>query len=189
MQTTPEKEEPLTVAIVGGGIVGLILAIGLLKQNIKVAVYEQAQGFREIGAGIAFTANSIRCMESIDPAIVTALRSSGSVATSDSNGADHNDYFRWIDGYNQLNQDEPNFQRMLYKINAGHRGFEGCRRDQFLESLVRLIPQEVVHCGKRLKMAVESRDGNVQLKFEDGSIIEADAGILPPLFVFDHRPV
>ena len=181
MQVTLEKEEPLTVAIVGGGIVGLILTIGLLKQNVKGAVYEQAQGFREIGAGIAFTANAIRCMESIDPDIVTALRSSGSVATSDSNGADPNDYLRWIDGYNQLNQNDPHHQRMLYKINAGHRGFEECRRDQFLESLVKLIPRELVHYGKRLETAEEPTEGRVQLKFVDGSVAEADAGILTTL--------
>lgn len=49
------------VAIVGGGIVGAILTLGLLRQNISVRVYERAGGFREIGAGMAFTAAARRC--------------------------------------------------------------------------------------------------------------------------------
>lgn len=49
------------IAIVGGGIVGLMLALGLARQTISVRVYEQAAGFREIGAGIAFSASARRC--------------------------------------------------------------------------------------------------------------------------------
>jgi salicylate hydroxylase len=171
-----EDNDRVSVAIVGGGIVGLVLAVGLIRRNIEVTVYEQAQGFREIGAGIAFTANAIQCMEQIDPDIVTALRSSGSVATSNGDETDPNDYLRWIDGYNQLDPDDPYYQRMLYKIDAGYKGFEGCRRDQFLESLVGIIPQDVIHCRKRLDSLQEINEGKVQLVFEDGSMAEADAG-------------
>jgi salicylate hydroxylase len=49
------------IAIVGGGIVGVILALGLVRQNMSVRVYEQAAGFREVGAGIAFSACARRC--------------------------------------------------------------------------------------------------------------------------------
>lgn len=180
-----EENEPVSVAIIGGGIVGLVLAVGLLQQNIKVTVYEQAQGFREIGAGIAFTANAIKCMEQIDPAIVTALRFSGSVPTSNGDETDPNDYLRWIDGYNKLKEDDTHYQRMLYKIDAGYRGFEGCRRDQFLESLVKIIPHDVIHCRKRLESLQETGDGKVQLTFEDGSVVEDDAGMIASLSFSD----
>jgi len=43
-----EKEAP-SIAIVGGGISGLVLAIGLVKRNISVQIYEQAKSFGEIG--------------------------------------------------------------------------------------------------------------------------------------------
>ena len=49
------------IAIIGGGIVGVILALGLSRQNILVHVYEQAAGFQEIGAGIALSASARRC--------------------------------------------------------------------------------------------------------------------------------
>lgn len=171
------EETPIEVAIIGGGIVGLVLANGLVRQNVKVKVYEQAQSFREIGAGIAFTANATRCMELIDPAILGAFRSSGSVATSN-NSDDPNDYLRWIDGYNQHNDEDPNYQKMLFKIDAGYRGFEGCRRDQFLEALAKIIPPGVVEFKKRLDGIDEtSREEKLLMTFVDGSSAEADAVI------------
>ncbi|KAI1143689.1 FAD/NAD(P)-binding domain-containing protein [Hypoxylon sp. FL0543] len=171
------EDAPIDIAIVGGGIIGLSLAAGLIKQNVKVKVYEQAKGFREIGAGMAFTANAIRCMGLMNPDIVSALRSGGSVATSlDKN--DPNDYLRWIDGYNKRRKDDPSYQQMLFKIDAGYKGFEGTRRDQFLEALVKVIPQEIVELKKRLDTIEEKGiDGRLQLNFTDGTSAEADAVI------------
>ncbi|KAI1410603.1 FAD/NAD(P)-binding domain-containing protein [Hypoxylon sp. FL1857] len=171
------EETPVEIAIVGGGIIGLSLAAGLIKQNVKVKVYEQAKGFREIGAGMAFTANAIRCMGLMNPDIVSALRSGGSVATSlDKN--DPNDYLRWIDGYNKRRKEDPSYQQMLYKIDAGYKGFEGTRRDQFLEALVKVIPQEIVELKKRLDTIEEKgSDGRLRLNFTDGTSAEADAVI------------
>lgn len=42
-----------TIAIVGGGIGGILTAIGLGKQGYNVHLFEQAPKFSEIGAGIA----------------------------------------------------------------------------------------------------------------------------------------
>lgn len=169
------QERPIEIAIVGGGIIGLCLTAGLIKQNVKVKVYEQAKGFREIGAGMAFTANAIRCMGLMNQDIVSALRSGGSVATSlDEN--DPNDYLRWIDGYGKRRKDDPSYQQLLFKIDAGYKGFEGTRRDMFLEALVKVIPEEVVELKKRLDTIEEKADGRVQLKFTDGTSAEADAG-------------
>ncbi|KAJ2988140.1 hypothetical protein NUW58_g4131 [Xylaria curta] len=165
------------IAIVGGGIVGLVLAIGLLRVGVKVKVYEQAQGFREVGAGIAFTANVIRCMNIIDPSIPVALRASGSVATSNGGAEDPDDYLRWIDGY-ERHREDPRKQRLFYKLSAGPRGFEGCRRDQFLESLVKCISPNAVELKKRLE-TIEDRgeDKKLLLTFRDGTTAEADAVI------------
>ncbi|KAI1644292.1 FAD/NAD(P)-binding domain-containing protein [Daldinia loculata] len=167
----------IEVAIIGGGIIGLSLAAGLIKHNVKVKVYEQAKGFREIGAGMAFTANAIQCMSLMNPDIVSALRSGGSVPTS-SDKNDPNDYLRWIDGYNKRRKDDPSYEKMLYKLNAGYRGFEGTRRDQFLEALVKVIPQEIVELKKRLNNIEEKGpNGRLQLNFADGTSAEADAVI------------
>ncbi|KAI0382685.1 FAD/NAD(P)-binding domain-containing protein [Hypomontagnella monticulosa] len=171
------QESPVEIAIVGGGVIGLSLAAGLIKQNVKVKIYEQAKSFREIGAGMAFTANAIRCMSLMNPDIASALRSGGSVATSlDKN--DPNDYLRWIDGYNKRRKGEPSYQEMLYKLDAGYRGFEGTRRDHFLEALVKVIPQDIVELNKRLDNIEEKGfEGRLQLNFADGTSAKADAVI------------
>lgn len=51
---------PFDIAIVGGGISGLTLAISLYKQNVPVTVYESASKFGEIGAGVGFGPNAVR---------------------------------------------------------------------------------------------------------------------------------
>jgi len=49
MGSTP-KQEPLQIAIVGGGIGGLALAIGLQQHShVQVKIYEAASKFFEIG--------------------------------------------------------------------------------------------------------------------------------------------
>ena len=45
------------VAIVGGGIGGLVAALALIRRGIDVDVYEQAPELRELGAGVQISAN------------------------------------------------------------------------------------------------------------------------------------
>lgn len=46
-------KQDTTIAIVGGGIGGILTAIGLGKIGYTVHLFEQAAKFSEIGAGIA----------------------------------------------------------------------------------------------------------------------------------------
>ena len=48
------------IAIVGGGIGSLTLAVALRQRGIEADVYEQAQELAEIGAAVALSANSTR---------------------------------------------------------------------------------------------------------------------------------
>ena len=50
----------LKVAVVGGGIGGLVLALALRERGIGCEVYEQADELREIGAAVALSANGTR---------------------------------------------------------------------------------------------------------------------------------
>ena len=50
-ETTAKHET--TIAVIGGGIGGILTAIGLGKQGYNVHLFEQAPKFSEIGAGIA----------------------------------------------------------------------------------------------------------------------------------------
>ncbi len=167
MGSVMESEQPVEIAIIGGGVIGLIAALGLINRKVKVKVYEQARSLREIGAGFAFTANTIQCMNLIDPNIVIALRT---VATS--NG----DWLQWVDGFNQYSED-PKEEKLLFKLHTGFRGFEGCHRAHFLDALLEYIPEGVLQFEKRLDTIIEGRsDEKVQLKFFDGTSAEADAG-------------
>jgi salicylate hydroxylase len=168
-----EVEQPLEIAVIGGGIIGLVVALGLISRKVKATIYEQARSLREIGAGVAFTANAIQCMNLLDPNIVAALRS---VATSNGDPDNPNDWLQWVDGYNQLSED-PKEEKLLFKLHVGYRGFEGCHRAHFLDALLRYIPEGVIQFQKRLDTVSDSAgDGKVQLQFCDGTSAEADAG-------------
>ena len=50
VHTMESKREPIHIAIVGGGIGGLALAIGLQQySHVQVKIYEAASKFSEIG--------------------------------------------------------------------------------------------------------------------------------------------
>jgi salicylate hydroxylase len=59
------------VIVVGAGIGGLAAALALIERGIDVAVYEQAAGFGEIGAGVQLSANATRVLRAlgVEPAL------------------------------------------------------------------------------------------------------------------------
>lgn len=74
MESVNSKEKTVSVAIIGGGIGGLCLALGLLKQShLDVQVYEAAHTFSEIGAGVALGHNAERALELIGPVAKQAM--------------------------------------------------------------------------------------------------------------------
>lgn len=164
-------ESQFEVAIIGGGITGLALAIGLLQRNIKFTIYERAQTFREIGAGIGFTPNAERAMMALNPALHAAFRK---VAAQNDE-----DYFYYVDGYNH-SEENPGHEDTILKLYLGERGFEGCRRPDFMTEMIKLIPSEHVQLDKDLVSATDN-EGNegVHLSFRDGSTARADIGKRP----------
>ena len=66
--TESSKPKAIRVAVVGGGIGGLTLALGLLKyDHLDVQVYEAAHTFGEIGAGVAIGLNAQKALKLIGP--------------------------------------------------------------------------------------------------------------------------
>lgn len=157
----------LEVAIIGGGITGLALATGLLKRNINFKIYERAHTFREIGAGIAFTPNAERAMKALNPALHAAYRK---VAAQNDE-----DYFYYLDGYNHKDEN-PNHEETMLKLYLGERGFEGCRRPDFMDEMVKLIPAEHVQLDKDLVSVADEGNDRMHLSFRDGSTAMADIG-------------
>ena len=62
------KQEPIRIAIVGGGIGGLALSIGLQKySHVEVKIYEAASKFWEIGGELMILLNSVAKFASQHP--------------------------------------------------------------------------------------------------------------------------
>ena len=53
------------ILIIGGGIGGLACALALIRRGIDVAVYEQANELREVGAGVQLGANGTRVLHAL----------------------------------------------------------------------------------------------------------------------------
>ncbi|EUC27722.1 hypothetical protein COCCADRAFT_110947 [Bipolaris zeicola 26-R-13] len=154
------------VAIIGGGIIGLALATGLLQRNIRFTIYERAHTFREVGAGIGFTPNAERAMTALNPALHAAFRK---VAAQNDE-----DYFYYLDGYHSSKED-PKFEETILKLYLGERGFEGCRRSDYLAEMVKLVPSEYIQHDKDLVSVIENdEDERIHLSFRDGTTATAD---------------
>ena len=155
----------LHVAIIGGGITGINLALGLQARDIAYTVYERAAGFREIGAGLGFSPNAERAMHALDPRLLAAYK-----RVANPNGED---YFQWVDGTSDTNQ-------LLFKLFVGQDGFQGCRRSDYLDEVSKLVRPDCVQFGKEVKSFSEQVSGKIKLEFGDGSSTEADVGKLRP---------
>ena len=149
----------LDIAIIGGGIAGLTLTVGLLKQNhIRVTLYESAPRFGEIGAGIGFGPNAVRAMEKLDPAVKAGFLK---VVTSNLSPSKQS---AWFD----FRVVEDGEWRLFHTLNMqGFRG--GCRRADFLDELVRLVPDGIARFNKRLVGLEDLGEEGLRLRFRDGS--------------------
>ncbi|KAL4978403.1 hypothetical protein BDW66DRAFT_158205 [Aspergillus desertorum] len=63
-----KEQEPISIAILGGGIIGLMTALGLLHRNVgPVTIYERASTWPDIGAAFAFTSIALRYWDGFHP--------------------------------------------------------------------------------------------------------------------------
>lgn len=156
-----------TVAIVGGGIGGIALAIGLLHRGIAVRVYEAAPAFAELGVGILFGPNSIRCMYLINPAIKAAF---DSLVTKNEGENEEEKWFNFRCGMG-----ESKLVAKVQTTDSGKTGLSSVHRARFLKEMIKLVPEDVTRFGKKLLNLRPGPANTVRLKFEDGTMAEADA--------------
>ena len=182
--TLPSTTLPFTITIIGGGIGGLVLAAGLLRRSIPVLIYEATSSFGEIGLGLSIGPAAHRCMPLINPAI-RKIYDSLVTTHADSPGyeAFKETWFEivWAGGGFESGDGNGNGKgsrrgrdgEILMDLKASPSGQTTVRRADFLDALVRLIPADCVHFGRRLERLEETPNG-VKLGFEDGSEVMAD---------------
>ena len=172
-QTNGDGASPFNIAVVGGGIAGLTLAIALLNRGIKVDVYEQSKAYGEIGAGVAFSPNACQAMRICADGIHQAFEK---VATFNKWDSNRTQWFTFVDGYHH-DESTGTQERFLFKLE-NELGQTAVHRADFLDEMVKLVPESNSHFRKRLDTISEDGDGKLRMKFVDGSEGTADAGEL-----------
>ncbi|KAL3418430.1 mannitol 1-phosphate dehydrogenase [Phlyctema vagabunda] len=152
---------PLSIAIIGAGIGGITLSIALsLHTSFKITIYESRPSFSEIGAGVGFGPNAFRAMRLISPSISDAY---DKVKTA--NRWPEKDHV-WFDIRSGLTDEGD-----LITESASEKGFTHCgaSRAQFLDELVKLIPESVeIKFGKKVVDVQQVDEGTMKIIFQDG---------------------
>jgi salicylate hydroxylase len=147
------------VAIVGGGIGGLTLALALRERGVAFEIYEQADELREIGAAVALSANGTRELRRLglgEQVEAVSVVPSALVIRDGITGdviADHP----------MGNQYEQTFGAPYY----------GVHRVALLQALGDRLAGEGLNLGRRC-VGVEEADAGVELRFADGRTATAD---------------
>jgi 2-polyprenyl-6-methoxyphenol hydroxylase-like FAD-dependent oxidoreductase len=147
------------IAIIGAGMGGLAVAATLRRAGFAPEVYEQAQRFERIGAGIQMMPNSMKVLRGIG--VEERLRSVAFAPFSHLNRL-------WDTGavMRELPMPEALFGAPYLCM---HRG-------DLHEALLGALPPASIHLGKKL-VGLEERAGAVVAAFADGTRIAADAVI------------
>ncbi|KAH8173605.1 FAD binding domain-containing protein [Sarocladium implicatum] len=160
-----------SIAIIGGGISGLALAIALTKRKVPCTVYEASASLAAVGAGIGLGSNSLAALDMIDP----RLRGLYDLAkTGNENPAFRKCVFDALLA-------EPGLG--LWRDPAWMEGIVGApyferssaHRNDLLNILESFVPEGTIKFSKRLSTTKQLENGKVQATFDDGERVEVDA--------------
>jgi salicylate hydroxylase len=151
--------EPLSVAVVGGGIGGLSAALSLLRAGFDVNVYERASALTEIGAGVQISPNASRVLHGLGLAEDLARSGVKPLAWHQR---------RWDDGRALLRT--PLAEPLEATFGLPHYQMH---RADLLSALAAALPADRVHLGHRLTGLVDRGD-HVEAEFANGARTQAD---------------
>ncbi|KAI0272657.1 FAD/NAD-P-binding domain-containing protein [Gloeopeniophorella convolvens] len=160
---TEPSQRDFCVAIVGGGICGVILAIGLRRAGIKVDIFEAASRYGEVGAGIGIGPNAVRILDYLGILDEVAAHTAEKVPDLHS--------FRFHTGWGN--------HELVYTYPARPDDLRlGLHRAAFLDALVTFLDSEMVttHFNKRCVKVVPSTEkaGLSVIHFADGTSHETN---------------
>ena len=154
-------EASRTVLVAGGGIAGLTAALCLAAKGFRVDLFEQADGFETVGAGLQISPNAFHVLEGLG--IGRAVKT---VAT----------------GPNAIRIMSARSNRQISQIPLGARAIERYgapylvvhRADlqQVLAGAARANPDIVLHMGKRIDDVASHANGITALAYGEGRIEE-----------------
>ncbi|KAH9216241.1 hypothetical protein DL95DRAFT_435253 [Leptodontidium sp. 2 PMI_412] len=153
----------LKVVIIGGGVGGLTAAIALRQHPaLHVELYEQATSFREIGALIGLAPNGLRTLEKLGVEDVL----------TDEIGFRNPDpipmiYKHWKTGDTLSADKYHNVPEKRHQMARMHRA-------SLQKALLKKLPSDVLHLGKRVVDVDVSDERRVIVTFEDSTSVAAD---------------
>ena len=154
--------KPLDIAIIGAGMGGLATAAALRRVGITVTVYEQAQQFTRLGAGIQIGCNAMKVLRKLG--LEQRMRG-GSFYPRSWNNRD------WKSG-------DVKFDMIFGESAEAKFGapYLLAHRGDLHAALASAVPDEYVRLSHKLTGLDETSDG-VRLMFANGAIAVADAVI------------
>jgi salicylate hydroxylase len=161
----------LRVAVVGGGIGGLTLAIALRRMGVEVEVFEQAPELGEIGAAVALSANATRLLQRLGVYHQLSVKAAEPTELQ---------FRRWDSG--ELIWSHPVGQ--WYRERCGGP-YYGIHRQDLQRALIDGVGPGVIRLGHKFVDVEEGPDG-ARLTFEGGEtafahvVVGAD-GVHSPL--------
>jgi salicylate hydroxylase len=177
-----ENHSTLPIAIVGGGLCGLALAIGLVKHGVNVHIFESAPAFSEVGAGVNFGVNSIAALGLIDARLLEGYKRH---ATFNADRARDSTFYTMRWGMDQRKDGGALVGDFVWHLDdiwhpermqeMGVRTRSCIHRARLLEELVALLPDGMTSFGKSFDTAEELDDGTIELRFADGTTAQASA--------------
>ncbi|MGR4070121.1 salicylate 1-monooxygenase [Billgrantia sp. C5P2] len=156
---TNHQQKRLSIGIIGGGIGGVAFAVALSRDfGLDVHLFEAAERFSEIGAGVSFGPNAVRAIQ------LLGLEASY-CRIADASPAPFEDvWFEWRRGLDDT---------CLTASLAPGCGQSSVHRADFLDAIVANLPEGIAHFGKRC-IEVQQSGGGATARFEDGSSFTAD---------------
>ena len=151
----------LRIAIVGGGIGGLTLALAIRQRGMTADVFEQTAELAEIGAAVALSANSTRELQRLG--VLDRIAAASTEPTELI-------YRNWQNGRRIAAHPVRDGDQYRRRFGVPYLGIH---RASLQRVLADALDGEGLHLGHRLVNLIE-RAGSIDLEFANGHVAQAD---------------